>query len=97
MIRNEKPAPIRRDWTSKTLAGVLLGLALALGASGLLSHFTQDIPLTTRAQLVMWVVPPIWLGIAGCVYFFSSGLRAWAWLGGATLLVHGSLWLARLA
>lgn len=86
-----KPPPIRRDWISKTLAGTLLGLALALGASGLFSHLNAGMPLSVRGQLAMWMVPPVWLGTLGGVYFFASGLRAWLWLGGATVLTYGAL------
>ncbi len=81
-----RAAAPRRDWVSKTLAGALLGLALAFAFSGLLSQALQPMALPTRGQLVMWSVAPVWLGVWGGVYFFSSGLRAWLWLGAATLL-----------
>jgi hypothetical protein len=89
-----KPAPIRRDWKSKSLAGALLGFALAMGASAALAALTAGIPLATRSQLAMWLVPPVWLGILSTVYFFASGLRAWLWLGGACLALYGGLFLA---
>lgn len=89
-----KPAPIRRDWISKSLAGALLGFALAMGASAALAALTAGIPLATRSQLAMWLVPPVWLGILSTVYFFASGLRAWLWLGGACLALYGGLFLA---
>jgi hypothetical protein len=84
-----KKAPIRPDWVSKTLAGVLLGLTLAMAISGVFSQLMLDMPLPTRGQLMMWMVPPIWLGVASGVYFFASGLRAWLWLGGANLIAYG--------
>lgn len=87
-----KPAPVQRDWVSKTLAGTLLGLALALGASGVFSQLNAAMPLPVRGQLAMWMVPPIWLGTLGLVYFFQSGLRAWLWLAGANVLAYGVLW-----
>ena len=90
-----KPAPIRPDWLSKTLAGLLLGLCLACACSGLLMVPLADMPLPVSGQLAMWLVPPVWLGVLSGVYFFSSGLRAWAWLGGASLLLLGAWWLAR--
>ena len=90
-MRKSKPAPIQRDWISKTLAGGLLGLALAMVTSALFSHLTSSMPLPIRGQLAMWMVPPVWLGVFGCVYFFASGLRAWLWLGGATVLAFGVL------
>lgn len=91
---NAKPA-IRTDWVSKTLAGLLLGLSLALIASGLLMTQLGGIPLAVGGQLAMWLVPPLWLGVLSLVYFFDSGLRAWAWLLAANLLALGLWWLLR--
>ncbi|WZB68131.1 hypothetical protein WJ971_12870 [Achromobacter xylosoxidans] len=48
----------------------------------------------TRSQLAMWLVPPVWLGVLSTVYFFRSGPRAWAWLGGACAVLYGALFLA---
>ncbi|MDT4834274.1 hypothetical protein FQZ97_679080 [compost metagenome] len=72
----------------------MLGFALAMGASAVLAALTADIPLVTRSQLVMWLVPPVWLGVLSTVYFFASGMRAWLWLGGACLLLYGALFLS---
>lgn len=91
-----KPAPIRRDWFSKTLAGTLLGFTLAIGCSGLLALALSGLAFGTRAQLAMWLVPPVWLGVLSACFMFGSGLRAWLWLGAANLLVFGALALARL-
>lgn len=90
-----KPRVIQRDWVSKTLAGVLLGFTLALGCSGLFAWLNMGMPLSIRSQLAMWMVAPIWLGTAAGVYFFSSGRRAWLWLGGINLVVLGALALVR--
>jgi hypothetical protein len=92
-----KAPPGAPDWLSKTLAGLLLGFALAIGSSGLLSWAAADLALTIRSQLVMWLVAPVWMGVLSGVYFFRSGKRAWAWLGGANLLVFGFLAASRLA
>lgn len=94
--RRAKPAPIQRDWISKTLAGLLLGLGLALGCSGLLAALLPAMPLPVSGQFVMWLVPPVWLLALSLVYFFSSGLRAWLWLGAANALVLG-LWRLALS
>lgn len=93
--QRRKPDPIRPDWISKTLAGLLLGLGLAISCSGLLAAVLTGMPLPVSGQLVMWLLPPIWLGTLALVYFFSSGLRAWAWLGLANVLALGAWWLAR--
>lgn len=87
--RPAKPAPIARDWIAKTLAGLLLGLGLALSSSGLLAALLPEMPLPVSGQLVMWLVPPVWLMVLSLVYFFASGLRAWVWLGVANALVFG--------
>jgi len=86
-----KAAPIRRDWLSKTIAGTVLGFTLALGASGLFDLASAALPLGVRAQLAMWLVPPVWLGVLSFCYLFGSGARAWLWLGAANLLAFG-LW-----
>jgi hypothetical protein len=91
-----KAAPFRRDWVAKTSAGTLLGFTLALSCSGLFSWCAGDMALTIKAQLAMWMVAPIWLGTLACVYLFSSGWRAWAWLGAANLLMFGAWFATRL-
>lgn len=93
----DKLPPIRRDWVSKSLAGFLLGAALAFGASGLFNALNVGMPLSVRGQLAMWIVPPVWLGVLGGVYFFASGTRAWMWLGTASAIVLGLLFALRLA
>ncbi|MDD2987458.1 MAG: hypothetical protein PHI64_00730 [Zoogloea sp.] len=85
--------PIQRDWLSKTLAGLVLGAILALACSGLFARLNTAMPLGVRGQLAMWMVPPVWLGVLGGVYFFSSGVRAWLWLGAASAFVTGVFYL----
>lgn len=86
---------LRRDWLAKTLAGLLLGFTLAVGASGLLGLALGGVAAPARSQLMMWAVMPVWLGVFSGVYFFASGLRAWLWLVAANTLVFGALALAR--
>jgi len=93
----DKLPPIRRDWLSKSLAGFLLGAVLAFAASALFNVLSADLPMSVRGQLAMWLVPPVWLGVLGGVYFFASGLRAWLWLGGASALLLGLLLALRLS
>lgn len=73
-------------WWAQTLAGIACGFVLALLASALLVRLGQSIAPPTRTQLAMWLMPPVWLGVAGGVYFFPTGRHAWAWLGGVSLL-----------
>lgn len=95
-MRTAKPQPIQRDWVAKTLAGTLLGFALALVCSGLFVGLNPDMATSIKGQLAMWMVAPIWLGTLAGTYFFASGWRAWLWLGGANLLGIGALALLRL-
>jgi hypothetical protein len=87
---------VARDWWSKTVAGTLLGFTLAIGCAGLFNGLAGGMPLTVRGQLAMWLTAPVWMGVLSGVYFFRNGKRAWAWLGGANLLVFGSLAAIRL-
>ena len=85
---------IRPDWWSKTFAGALLGLSLAFLASGLfLKTATIQID-SAKAQLAMWMVIPVWMGVFSTAYLFVDGKRAWWWLGSANLLLFGAYLLA---
>jgi hypothetical protein len=88
--------PIRREWVSKTLAGVLLGLALALSCSAVFAQLAGAIAPPVRAQLAMWMVMPVWLSVLSGSYLFESGKRAWLWLGAANVVVVGVLAAARM-
>lgn len=87
--------PIQHDWISKSLAGLLLGAVVAFACSGLFVQLNTGMPLVIRGQLAMWMVIPIWLGILSSVYFFSSGKKAWLWLGAICIVVLGSYLLIR--
>lgn len=93
MAAEQARRPVQRDWLSKTLAGFVLGAVLAIACSGLFSRLNAAMPLAVRGQLAMWMVPPVWLGVLGGVYFFSSGVRAWLWLGAAGAFVTGAFYL----
>ena len=92
-----KPPAIRRDWLSKTLAGTVLGFTLAIACSGLFALLTPGLAMNAKAQLSMWLVMPVWLGVLSFVFLFASGRRAWLWLGAANALVFGVLAVARLS
>ncbi|MAQ18339.1 MAG: hypothetical protein CMN30_26520 [Sandaracinus sp.] len=77
------------------MAGALLGLVLALGVSGVVAELAGAVPLVIRAQLVMWLVVPVWLTVFASVYFFRTGARAWVGLGAASALVHGLFFALR--
>lgn len=82
-----------RDWLGKVTAGLILGFSLALGISGLLAWAigVGDTFFSTRGQLTMWVIAPIWCAVLSFCFLFRSGLRAWAMLGLATAAVWAAL------
>lgn len=94
MARSED---VRRDWISKSLAGVLLGALLAFECSAVFARLASGIPPPLRVQLGMWMTVPIWLTVASSVYFFGSGRRAWLWLGAVNLVLGGLVFLLRKA
>jgi hypothetical protein len=91
-----KHKPIQRDWVAKTLAGTLLGFTLAIGCSALFAWLNQDMAMSIKVQLTMWIVAPIWLATLSASYLFASGWRAWLWLGGLNLLVFSTLIMTSL-
>ena len=88
-----------RDWLGKASAGAVLGFLLALGASGLLMRLlgVSDTFLSTRGQLTMWMMSPVWAGVLSFCFLFRSGARAWGWLALANLVVWSPLLIGRFA
>lgn len=94
----EKPvrARIRADWWRKSLAGVLLGLPLALALAGLLAWWGPGgIEADNKVQFVMWMIAPIWMLLLGLVYLFANGWRAIVTLASANTLAYVALLAAR--
>jgi hypothetical protein len=89
------PEHSSRDWLGKASAGLILGFALSLGLSGLLAAAigVGDTYFSTRGQLTMWVIAPLWCGFLSFCFLFRSGRRAWLWLGAATAAVWLALFL----
>jgi len=78
---------LSKGWLGKTLAGSICGLALALVASGFfMLPDTKYNTVFDKYQIAMWMVPPIWLAVLSFCYLFRDALRAWLWLGGASVL-----------
>lgn len=77
------------DWVLKVSAGVGLGFTLAILCGGLFRHLAPV--WTGQFQLVMWVVPPVWLVVASLVFLFRTGMRAWLWLAAANGVAYGLL------
>ncbi|GAB3449385.1 hypothetical protein [Insolitispirillum peregrinum] len=89
----EAPA-IKAHWWAKTLAGVICGFALALALATLFHQLTPGGP--GKLMLLMWLISPLWLTMASLVYLFRDGWRAWGWLGGASVLAYGAVFVSKL-
>jgi predicted alpha/beta hydrolase len=85
-----------RNWLGKASAGLVLGYALALALSGLFAWFGPGEIDPGKLQINMWMVSPIWCLVLSFCFFFRTGLRAWAFLGLATLLAFGLLFGGRM-
>jgi len=80
------------DFTLKSLAGLILGMTLAIAISGLFGVLTPGgYRAPNKFQVVMWLTPPLWMSTLSLVYFFRSSLAAWGWLAGANLIAYGLL------
>jgi hypothetical protein len=89
-------AEFRRDGLSKSVAGSALGFTLAIALAGLFAIVGPGgLEARNKYQFVMWLVAPIWLGVASLVFLFRSGRAAFLWLGGANLLAFGGLYICR--
>lgn len=75
---------------AKALAAALLGLPLTAAVIGLLTLSWLGRPeIITLPWLLMSF--PLWVGIMSFCFAARSGLRAWIWMGGATVIGYGLL------
>lgn len=76
----------QQDWLSKTLAGLVAGLAIGFAVAGLFLHLMPGNTVHVGRYFVSrWVVIPVWLSVLSLVYLFQNGKRAWTVLGLAAL------------
>ncbi|HET7268642.1 MAG TPA: hypothetical protein VFJ15_11080 [Oleiagrimonas sp.] len=70
---------------ARYLAAALLGLPLTTAIIGLLAlGWPGDQTVTTLPWIMMAF--PVWVTVMTLAFVFQTGLRAWAWLGGATVV-----------
>ncbi len=81
-------------WT-RSLAAILLGLPLSVGLIGLVVLlWPGELTRITMPWLLMAF--PAWIGAMSLAFAARTGLRAWLWLGGGSLLCFGLIHAARL-
>ncbi len=75
----------------RALAALLLGLPLTVGLVGV---FALAWPGDQQVTALPWMLLafPVWIAAMSLAFMFRSGLRAWLWLGGATLLCFALLY-----
>lgn len=79
---------------ARWLAAVLLGFPLTVGMIGLVAlSWPGDIEIVTLPWLLLSF--PVWIGAMSLAFAFRTALRAWLWMGGATLLCFGLLHLSK--
>lgn len=81
-----------RNWFGKASAGLILGLAIALGVSGLLAAAMdlKESPFSLQGQFTMWLMSPVWCLVLSFCFLFRDARHAWGILG----LAAGAVWLA---
>lgn len=77
---------VEGHWIGKTTAGAICGFVIALALSGLLVRLAPSAGIdAAKAETAMLFVPLVWTGVFSAAYLFRSGLRAWLWLGAASV------------
>lgn len=86
-----------RNWLGKASAGLVCGFGLALALSGLYVWLSPGglMHSSAKTQFAMWLMAPVWVLVLSFCFFFRSGLRAWLWLGSATLVFFALLFMAK--
>ncbi|MGO2959148.1 MAG: hypothetical protein ACTIDN_08940 [Acetobacter sp.] len=76
-----------KGWVGKSMAGVLMGFAVALAFSGILINQVFVSRSLVTVQLAMWVMPPLWLACLSVCFLFSTAYRAWFFMSTIALIL----------
>jgi hypothetical protein len=68
----------------KSTAAAILGLPLAVLVVGFIALLSNQQKVTTLPLLLMFFL--VWVGAMTGAFLFRTGLRAWLWMGGATVI-----------
>lgn len=80
---------------AKALAAALLGLPLTAAVIGLLALSWPGQPERVTLPWLLLAFP-LWIGLMSLAFAARSGVRAWLWMGGATVLGYGMLQTLKL-
>jgi hypothetical protein len=78
----------------RSLAAALLGLPLTVAIIGLVALLWPGDPMRTTLPWLLLSFP-LWIAVMSVAFLFRSGLRAWCWMGGMSLLLFGLIHAAR--
>ena len=96
MKRLTSAEKIQPHWWSKTVAGAVLGLALAYALVIIFAWYGPggiDAPI--KVQFNMWIISPIWLLIFSLTYLFKTGIKAFMYLGATNLVFYSLFFILR--
>jgi hypothetical protein len=68
----------------KSTAAALLGLPLSVMIVGFAALLSRDQASTTLPWLLLFFL--VWIAVMTGAFLFKTGLRAWLWMGGATVI-----------
>lgn len=81
---------------ARASAGIVPGFFFAAGLLGLVSWLLPG-PWESTIVVGLLAFFPLWIGIVCASLRFSSGRRAWLWLGALALSALGLLYLLQLS
>jgi outer membrane receptor protein involved in Fe transport len=73
----------------KSTAAAILGLPLAVLLVGFAALLSGDQASTTLPWLLLFFL--VWIGVMTGAFLFKTGLRAWLWMGGVTVIGFAAL------
>jgi hypothetical protein len=73
----------------KSTAAAFLGLPLSVLIVGFAALLGSDQATTTLPWLMVFFL--VWIAVMTGAFLFSTGLRAWLWMGGLTVTGYAAL------
>ena len=87
---------IQADWWSKSFAGAILGLSLAVGCASLITHWAlSNLDKALAPQVGMWSVPWLWLPFFCIAYFIPKGWQSLLIYSVLNAVVYGLIFSIR--